>query len=110
MALKGHSSYLDPDHYNDPGIPGPDPGPEPTPHGWHLLRFDPDGERVRVGTFLPYDGQDVMGCDMDEWMRDNGHYGDLDPGDFDWDGDRESVAIMRRSSDFPSFRFEWMPL
>lgn len=106
--MKGHNDYLDPDLYYHEGLPGPDP--EPAPHGWVLSQINLDGTRTVLGTFLPYDGQDVMGCDMHQWMLEHEHYGDLDPENYDWDGDRESVAIMSKKEGYPDFYFEWIPI
>ena len=76
---------------------------------WHLYRFH-GGEKTLVDVFSPFDGQDVMGCDMDEWMRENGYYGDESPDDYEWDGDSETVAIMAKRAGMPEYRFEWRQL
>jgi ribosomal protein S27AE len=85
---------------------GEESQPDPPVMAWHLNRLK-DGKETLLGTFSPLDGQDVMGCDMDEWMRDNGHYGNESPDDYEWEGDAESVAIMAKREGMPEYRFEW---
>jgi hypothetical protein len=75
--------------------------------GWNLYRVE-DGEQSLIGVFHHPDGQDVMGCDMDEWMQENGYYGDFSPEDFEWDGDAEFVAIMPKYEGMPEFFFQWV--
>ena len=79
--------------------------PDPPKYAWHLMRIV-DGKEHTIGVFRPSDGQDVMGCDMDEWMWKNGHYGEHSPDDYEWDGDSESVAIMAKREGMPEYRFE----
>jgi len=100
-----HNDYLDPDRHNGPYSDDEDQ-PDPPVMAWHLNRLE-DGKETLLGTFSPFDGQDVMGCDMDEWMRENGHYGTESPDDYEWDGDTESVAIMAKREGMPEYRFEW---
>lgn len=102
-----HNDYLDPDRYlyneDEEGWTGDCDPPE---YGWHLYRND-DGHERLLGILQHHDGQDVMGCDMDEWMRENGHYGNQNADNFDWEGDSEGVAIMAKHQGLPDFRFEW---
>jgi len=74
---------------------------------WHLFRFD-EGVETLVDVFVTCEGQDVMGCDMHAWMMENGHYGDVDPDNYEWDGDTNSVAIMSKKEGHPDFRFDWI--
>jgi len=105
-----HNDYLDPDRHmrlheneDEDGWTGDCDPPE---YAWHLNRLE-NGKETLLGTFSPFDGQDVMGCDMDEWMRENGHYGNKSPDDYEWEGDSESVAIMAKREGMPEYRFEW---
>jgi hypothetical protein len=100
-----HNDYLDSDRHNNPYSNDEDQ-PDPPEMAWHLSRLQ-NGKETILGTFSPFDGQDVMGCDMDEWMRENDHYGAESPGDYEWDGDSESVAIMAKREGMPEYRFEW---
>jgi hypothetical protein len=100
-----HKDYIDPDRHNNPYSNDEDQ-PDPPEMAWHLSRLQ-DGKETILGTFSPFDGQDVMGCDMDEWMRENDHYGAESPGDYEWDGDSESVAIMAKREGMPEYRFDW---
>ena len=102
-----HNDYLDPDRYDR--LHAEDDQPDPPVMAWHLNRLE-DGKETLIGTFSPFDGQDVMGCDMDEWMRENGHYGNESPDDYEWEGDSESVAIMAKREGMPEYRFEWMAI
>ena len=74
---------------------------------WHLSLQSNDGSKTFLGVFNPPDGQEVMGCDMDEWMNENDHYGEHDPDDFIWEGDETYVAIMGKRIELPQFCFEW---
>lgn len=74
--------------------------------GWHLIKIE-NGEETLLDTYTPQDGQNVMGCDMHEWMVEAGHYGDLPSEEYEWEGDSESVAIMAPREGMPEFRFEW---
>ena len=91
-----HNDYLDPDRHQ------PD-------YAWHLFRHD-NGEEILVDVFDTCEGQDVMGCDMHDWMVENEYYGNADPDIYEWDGDCNSVAIMSMEEGHPDFRFEWIPV
>jgi hypothetical protein len=92
-----HDDYLDPDrHHHD--------------YAWHLFRLDNGEEKILVDVFDTCDGQDVMGCDMHDWMVENEYYGNADPDIYVYDGDGESVAIMSKEEGHPDFRFEWIPV
>jgi hypothetical protein len=93
-----HNDYLDPDRHNQPDEPE---------FAWHLFRFD-DGVETLVDVFDTCEGQDVMGCDMHDWMVENGYYGDVDPDNYEWDGTIDSVAIMSKKEGHPEFRFDWI--
>ena len=99
-----HTDHLDPDRYDRLHVE--DDQPNPPEMAWHLYRLE-DGKKTLLGTFSPFDGQDVMGCDMDEWMRENGHYENESPDDYEWDGDTQSVAIMAKRAEMPEYLFEW---
>lgn len=99
-----HNDYLDPDRYNN--YLDPDQQDESPEGCWVLYRFD-SGEKTRLGEYSPEDGRDVMGCDMHDWMKEQGHYGPHDPEEYDWDGDRDSVAIMAKEKGLPDFAFVW---
>jgi hypothetical protein len=77
-----------------------------TNQAWNLYRFE-DGKETLIGTLSHHDGQDVMGCEMNEWMVENDHYGENSPDDYDWDGDSDCVAIMAKREGIPDFRFVW---
>ena len=96
-----HNDYLDHDRHNHEDREGEEPA-----MAWGLWRID-NGKETRIGTFCPRDGQDVMGCDMHEWMLESGHYGNESPDDYEWDGDSNSVAVMARRPGIPEYRFEW---
>lgn len=98
-----HNDYLDPDRYN---IDSGEDQPDPPQMAWVLYRLE-DGEQTAIGIFHHPDGQDVMGCDMHEWMTENDYYGPHSPDDYHWEGDTESVAIMAVSTGMPDFRFVW---
>lgn len=99
-----HNDHLDPDRYDR--LHAENDQPDPPEMAWHLIRLQ-EGKETLIGTFSPFDGRDVMGCDMDEWMRENGHYGKESPDDYEWEGDSESVAIMAKREGMPEYRFEW---
>jgi hypothetical protein len=80
--------------------------PDAPKMAWHLFKLE-DGMETLLDTYTPQDGQDVMGCDMHEWMVENDHYGDHSPDLYEWDGDSESVAIMAMQEGLPDFYFEW---
>ena len=101
-----HNDHLDPDIHNKPWMDDDEPQQDPPDMAWHLTRLE-YGKETFLGTFSPFDGQDVMGCDMDEWMRENGHYGTESPDDYEWEGDSENVAIMAKREGMPEFHFEW---
>lgn len=99
-----HNDYLDPDKHDR--LHEGDDQPDPPEMAWHLYRLE-DRVKTLVGTFSPYDGKDVMGCDMEEWMLENGHYAANSPDDYEWDGDGEFVAIMAKHKGMPEYHFEW---
>ena len=74
---------------------------------WKLYKIV-NGEKVFLGDFHSPDGQDCFGDEMYEWMEEEGHYGGFSPDDFNYDGDREYVAIMGKTDKQPDFCFEWV--
>ena len=98
-----HNDYLDPDgHLGDVE--------DEEVSAWHLYRHDAGSENppVCIDVYYPQDGQDVMGCDMHEWMLENDHYGEHDPDHYEFEGDSQYVAIMPKFEYMPSFGFEWV--
>lgn len=102
-----HNDYLDPDRYDDRDEDDTPHLPDPPDMAWHLYRQHTGGTPELLGIFRPWDGQDVMGCDMHEWMLANDYYGDAPPDCYDWDGDHEYVAVASRTPLWPSFHFQW---
>ena len=100
-----HNDYLDHDKYhsNDRIDGGDYDQPE---KAWHLYQIQP-GQKTLIGVYRTSDGADAMGCDMNEWMVENEYYGDHAPDDYNWDGDRDYVAIMAKREWMPEFGFEW---
>jgi len=77
---------------------------------WNLFRIEESGIETLLGSYQDPYGCDAMGCDMHEWMIDNGHYGGFNPDQFEWEGDTEHVAIMGVSNETPDFAFYWVPV
>jgi len=76
---------------------------------WNLFRIEKSGIKTPLGSYHDNYGCDAMGCDMHDWMIDNGHYNGFNPEQFEWEGDTESVAIMG-SNETPDFAFYWVPV
>lgn len=100
-----HNDYLDPDRHNNNEDDEVPPPPE-VPMAWHLYRIQP-GDKTLIGVYAPDDGADVFGSDMNAWMVENGYYGEEAADDYEWEGDRDSVAIMAKREGMPEFYFEW---
>jgi hypothetical protein len=100
-----HNDYLDPDRHNN----NADDEGSPTtgvPMAWHLYRTQPGGKTL-LGVYVTSDGPDAFGSDMNAWMVENGYYGEEAADDYEWEGDRDSVAIMAKREGMPEFYFEW---
>ena len=100
-----HNGYLDPDRHNNNDDDEVPKHPE-VPMAWQLYRIQP-GEKTLLGAYVTSSGADAFGWDMNDWMVENGHYGEYSPDDYEWDGDREYVAIMAKREGMPEYGFEW---